>query len=366
MRHSDAAEDRGSSISAGLRRVFGDGENPLEWSIPFGRIAGLTLRMHLVFPVYVISRLIWSVSRDEVAFAYMLPLMASFFALVLAHEIGHAYTCRRVGGRAERVILWPLGGLAEMYPPPHWRASLMTALGGPVVNLALFPILASWVYIATGNLSAVFFFPLEELRVILPGVVTPADEQPYWLIVIWSLHFANSMLILFNLMVPMLPLDGGRVTHALLWKYVGWKTAMEITTVVGIVCGGALGVFAVAGNESGLLVIAGLGIWVCYQENRRIKFLDSGGEPRAMAGLGGSGLDTRSSTEPATIKAPGATRITPAQGGAGSEAAASAEPSNSDEIDRILAKISEVGMDGLTADEKRTLKRASKRNRETE
>ncbi|MFT5424549.1 MAG: Zn-dependent protease [Phycisphaerales bacterium] len=364
MRHTDPTHDRGASFSAGLRRVFGGGENPLEWSIPFGRVAGLTLRMHLVFPVYVISRLIWSISRDEVSFTYMLPLMGSFLVLVLAHELGHAYACRRVGGRADRVILWPLGGLAEMYPPPHWRASFMTALGGPAVNLALFPILASWVYIATGSLSAVFFFPLEELRVILSGVVTPAGEQPYWLIVIWSLHFANLMLILFNLLIPMMPLDSGRLTHALLWKYLGWKTAMEITTIAGIVCGGALGVFAVAGNESGLLVIAGLGIWVCYQENRRLKFLDSGGEERPTAHAGGPGLDEGSA--PATIKAPGAIRVSPARGVGDAGSGAAERPEDSDEVDRILAKISEVGMDGLSADEKRTLKRASKRDRETE
>src|SRR5947208_1208916 len=41
----------------------------------------------------------------------------SLFAIVLLHELGHALACRSVGGRAERVVLWPLGGVAYVAPP---------------------------------------------------------------------------------------------------------------------------------------------------------------------------------------------------------------------------------------------------------
>src|SRR5947207_3103150 len=34
------------------------------------------------------------------------------FGLVLLHEFGHVFACRSVGGTADRVLLWPLGGLA--------------------------------------------------------------------------------------------------------------------------------------------------------------------------------------------------------------------------------------------------------------
>lgn len=43
---------------------------------------------------------IWSIA------AYLL-----LFAIVLLHEFGHALACRSVGGKAERILLWPLGGL---------------------------------------------------------------------------------------------------------------------------------------------------------------------------------------------------------------------------------------------------------------
>src|ERR1051325_5477832 len=41
----------------------------------------------------------------------------SLFAIVLMHEFGHALACRSVGGRANEIILWPLGGVAYVSPP---------------------------------------------------------------------------------------------------------------------------------------------------------------------------------------------------------------------------------------------------------
>src|SRR5215467_11322823 len=48
----------------------------------------------------------------------------ALFAIVLAHEFGHALACRSVGGRAERIMLWPLGGVAYVNPPPRPGALL--------------------------------------------------------------------------------------------------------------------------------------------------------------------------------------------------------------------------------------------------
>jgi Zn-dependent protease len=41
----------------------------------------------------------------------------SLFAIVLLHEFGHALACRQVGGRANEIVLWPLGGVAFVMPP---------------------------------------------------------------------------------------------------------------------------------------------------------------------------------------------------------------------------------------------------------
>src|ERR1700720_381954 len=64
----------------------------------------------------------------------------AIFVIVLIHEFGHALACRQVGGVANRIILWPLGGIAFVNPPRRPGAYLWSIAAGPLVNVALFPI----------------------------------------------------------------------------------------------------------------------------------------------------------------------------------------------------------------------------------
>src|SRR5215468_1482369 len=64
----------------------------------------------------------------------------ALFAVVLMHEFGHALACRSVGGKAERIILWPLGGVAFVSPPPRPGAVLWSIAAGPLVNVVLVPV----------------------------------------------------------------------------------------------------------------------------------------------------------------------------------------------------------------------------------
>src|SRR4029077_17608892 len=41
----------------------------------------------------------------------------SRFLIVMLHEYGHALACRQVGGNANRIVLWPLGGVAHVHTP---------------------------------------------------------------------------------------------------------------------------------------------------------------------------------------------------------------------------------------------------------
>ena len=43
----------------------------------------------------------------------------ALFGIVLLHEFGHAFACRSVGGTADTIMLWPLGGVAHVVPPPR-------------------------------------------------------------------------------------------------------------------------------------------------------------------------------------------------------------------------------------------------------
>src|ERR1044072_7664137 len=65
----------------------------------------------------------------------------TLFAIVLLHEMGHAFACRQVGGQANQIVLWPLGGIAYVSPPQRPGAVLWSIAAGPLVNVALVPVL---------------------------------------------------------------------------------------------------------------------------------------------------------------------------------------------------------------------------------
>ena len=77
----------------------------------------------------------------------MLEYLA-LFLIVLMHEFGHALACRQVGGTANRIVLWPLGGVAYVNPPQRPGATLWSIVAGPLVNVVFLPILS-----ASGSLS---------------------------------------------------------------------------------------------------------------------------------------------------------------------------------------------------------------------
>ncbi|MGC1788369.1 MAG: hypothetical protein WA718_16650, partial [Terriglobales bacterium] len=48
----------------------------------------------------------------------------ALFFIVTLHEFGHSLACRQVGGQSDRIVLWPLGGVAYVNPPPRPGATL--------------------------------------------------------------------------------------------------------------------------------------------------------------------------------------------------------------------------------------------------
>ena len=77
------------------------------------------------------------------------------FLIVLLHEFGHALACRQVGGQADEIVLWPLGGIAFVNPPARPGAVLWSIAAGPLVNVVLVPVTAGvWFYANAQGLKA--------------------------------------------------------------------------------------------------------------------------------------------------------------------------------------------------------------------
>src|SRR5688572_18838997 len=67
------------------------------------------------------------------ALGMVLAISGMLFLFVLLHEFGHCFGCRAVGGHADDVLMWPLGGLASCDPPDRPWEHLVTTLCGPAV-----------------------------------------------------------------------------------------------------------------------------------------------------------------------------------------------------------------------------------------
>src|SRR5580704_1419335 len=147
----------------------------------------------------------------------------SLFLIVMLHEYGHALACRQVGGNANRIVLWPLGGVAYVDPPPRPGATLWSIAAGPLVNVALLPILTG-----LGFLSRDLGW---------------AAAMPNAHALLQAVWFMNLSLLIFN-MLPIYPLDGGQILRSLLWFVVGRARSLMVTTFIGFA--GVVGLIALA------------------------------------------------------------------------------------------------------------------------
>jgi stage IV sporulation protein FB len=339
----------GGGIGGWFRRVFANGENPLTWAFPIYKVWGITVKIHIFFVIFVVAMLIRSLAPAQAGFVSTLLMMAGLFGIVLLHEYGHCFACRRVQGEADEIMLWPLGGLASCNPPHRWQAHLVTVVGGPMVNVILWPILGLGVWGLTGSWGDVFFNPFQPLEV-LSGLTFRSGATSYLLDAAWWLYFLNLILLAFNVLLPMYPMDGGRIVQALLWRKMGYHRSMQLATTLGLVMAVVVAVAAMLFGQVMIMGIALFGGITCWVQQQQLKFM---GDP-AMAGYDSDRGFAGMPDDPGP-KEPGKRQKKQAERRAQHEA----------EIDRILEKISRDGMGSLTAKEKKLLSKdtAAKRGR---
>jgi Zn-dependent protease len=82
------------------------------------RLFGITVFLHWSWFVFALIRLQYHELEYGSYGWYGLEYL-TLFLIVLMHEFGHALACRSVGGQANQIVLWPLGGVAYVAPPPR-------------------------------------------------------------------------------------------------------------------------------------------------------------------------------------------------------------------------------------------------------
>ncbi|MDF1809728.1 MAG: hypothetical protein P1U42_08540 [Phycisphaerales bacterium] len=338
----DGNGDRLAKLKAILSRIFGDGENPFAWGFTLFRVFGIRFRIHLLFIVYLLSELIFTVPGNRDGFAFVWPRLVAMLTLVMIHEIAHCMICRRVGGESDEIMLWPLGGFAHCVIPDDWKSELRVALAGPLSNVILIPVFGIPLYLLTQSSSFLAFNPI-----LLGGNTTvstlPSGETTWWLILLSSFYAMNWTLVIFNLLIPMFPLDSARILYSLLWRRTTSSKAMWQTVNIGLGVATLVGLIGIIMQDGKiLLAIAILSGIACSMKRRRLQFLQYGD---SIPGLNNEGESWKSG--PVVDED-------------------DQEIISQSEVDRILAKISSSGIESLSRKERRSLKRATETSRKSQ
>lgn len=133
-------------------------------------------------------------------------LYALVYVIILAHEFGHCFAAYKLGLKTNNIKLYLCGGVASLESTPEqpWK-ELVISLAGPAINVLFIPIL----------MIASYYHPLA-----------------------FELAILNVMLLTFNL-VPIFPLDGGRVLRSAIAAYSNnyyWSTIIAVRVSQIIIC----------------------------------------------------------------------------------------------------------------------------------
>ncbi len=164
----------------------------------------------------------------------------TLFLIVLLHEFGHALACRQAGGRADTIMLWPLGGVAFVQPPPRPGAHLWSIVAGPLVNVILIAptVAAAWLY--NGGVFGETRGNLGEFLFIIAVI--------------------NIALLVFNLL-PVYPLDGGQILRSILWFMIGPTNSLLIASMIGVAASAVGLLISLRLAMIWLSVMAGFALW---------------------------------------------------------------------------------------------------------
>ncbi len=329
-------------------------DNPINWSFPCGRLFGIRIRVHVLFVLIALFLLAAELGSGSAGLSFRFISIAMLFFIVLTHEFGHCFGARYAGGDATDILLWPLGGLATTNPPHTVKGHLITVVAGPIVNVGY--LIATGLLLVTmyGGLSAIPWNPFNPF----PSYLLESAIQR-WLIVFFSL---NWIILLFNL-APVFPLDGGRILQCILWSRQGFAKATLTATGVGMAGAILIGLVGLISQATLMLGIAIFGYITCWQQRQMLKsgMFESENEFGYDFSQGYTSLDkgdVQGGKKPSRWQQFKQRR---------EEARIAKEQARAEEhrreVDRILEKIRQTGMDSLSARERQLLAKETERQR---
>ena len=204
------------------------------------------VKLFRLFGVPVVAHWSFLILLFLIVSAFGPIVTAALVVSMLAHEFGHVLVARHFGQYTSHVMMFALGMAAFLREIPR-RGEAWMAVAGPMVNFVIAAIIF--------GVMSVFVFPTAVVETLTTIVLL------------------NMILGLFNL-VPIYPLDGGRIVRGILSRFTTRFKATKIAAIVGSI--GVIGLIPYALSTGNFILIAILGL-VVFMSWKEVKILKAGG-----------------------------------------------------------------------------------------
>jgi len=184
------------------------------------------------------TALLWIVFFIPYGLSAALAMFVILMLSLIVHEYGHVLVGRRMGFGTSHVETHMFGAAASITSPmeQHPHAELVTSLAGPVTSAVLGLVLLPFLYIG----------------------------GPWFLV--WGCKI-NFVLAVFNIL-PIFPMDGGRILRALISIRKGVRKATNAAAVVTLIMALILGGLGLVMGDFWIAMIMFLVIMMARQERR--------------------------------------------------------------------------------------------------
>jgi stage IV sporulation protein FB len=367
--------------------------------------------MYIIITAGLLLRVI--TKTPDLWFDYLMVMVVMVFFIILCHEFGHCFAARKVDGEADEILMWPLGGLAYCSPPHQPTAHLITALGGPLVNL-LFCFFAGIALLIAG-----FVPPLNPLRAesaydpvlynykdglnygsqeyprlvkagttqevdgavfqmvqsgkykiykypgdknVIDAELTNFQPIPTWALWVGRFFYLNWFLMLLNVLTPAYPMDGGRILQCLIWSRKDYETGTRIACYSGQIVGMGMMVASLWFSSATLVMLAVFIWYSSYIELKRLYETEGDGYYDSSKGYLGFGEDEEEQRKPKPQVNP-VRRWLQARTARRIQKEIEDQQADDARLDTLLDKIAREGKASLNAEERKFLEQMSQRER---
>lgn len=232
-------------------------------SLALGKILGIKIELHWSFLLVIFFILISVAVVKPQAFIPTTTVFFFLFLSVFLHELTHSVVSLTRGIKVLKIVLLPIGGVAltdELPDKP--KDEFLISISGPLFNfLVVFLVLTS------ASLASLPF----PWHIFTESFSVSEFENAIYTYPLFAIFYVNLILGAFNLFLPALPLDGGRVLRSLLSMKLGYLKATKLVTMLSGFVSVLLFFVGVFAGSLLLVVIAAFIFFGAKEEERVIE-----------------------------------------------------------------------------------------------